>query len=118
MSLSISKNVGTQYDSSGNLITASYWKIISIAANTIAQTFTISYGGYDGVASFNANPTQPPLATVQINYPDPVNAPSAAWPFAPATLVANFPGNPMAFLAAAEAYAMLNPFFSGATQVS
>lgn len=119
MSLSISKTLPiVEYDSSGNLITAAYWKIQQIVANPIGQTFAIIYAGYASAAAFNANPAQQPLMTKEIDYPDSVNAPGYAWPFTPAALAAAYPNNPLAFLMAAEAYAMQNPFFSGAQQVA
>lgn len=119
MSLSKSISIGNQYDASGNPIVASYWKITSLTANVIAQTFTLTYSGYDGSAGFNANPAQTPLATVQVNYPDAVDAPGYPWPFSPTYLAANFASSGVeAFLASAEAYAMQMPYFSGATQVS
>lgn len=106
------------YDASGNLINAAYWRISVLNANPISQTFQLCYSGFSSAQSYQADPVQNPLMTQVIAYPDPVNAPGATWPFAPATLAANFPNNPLAILMAADAYAMLNPFFAGGSEVS
>jgi hypothetical protein len=118
MSLSISKALPVvEYDENGNVLTAAYWKITSISANVIAQTLSLTYSGYASSTAFNANPTQAPLATEQVNFPD-ANSPGYVWPFNPSSLASAYPNNPAAFLLAAEAYAMSLPFFSGATQVA
>jgi hypothetical protein len=116
MALSISIPT-TQYDASGNQISATYWKIIAINANLAEQIFSLQVNGYASSESYNANPLQSPLMVERVFFPDVVNVPGAPWPFTPAYLAANYPDNPGAVLAAAEAYCMLYPFFNGATQV-
>lgn len=119
--MAISKTVALAnpiYDASGVLLNAAYWKITLLQANPILQTCTLVYSAYASAASFAASPTQQPLQTQIVCFPDAVNAPSATWPFGPATLVANYPGNPAAMLLAADAYALSMPFFSGGSEVS
>jgi hypothetical protein len=118
MSLSLSVNT-PNLDSNGSPIAATYWHIIHLEASPLVHTFRVTYCGYASAASFAMNPTQPPLLTQDVSFPDNVNAAGVAWPFDPATLASEYPGNPMAMLAAMEAYALAYcPFFAGASQVS
>lgn len=118
MSLQISKALPNAiYDSSGSLLSADYWRVSSISLDNVHQTFSIEYSGYASASAYAANPFQIPLMNYQVGFPDLVNAPSATWPFNPSEIATNYPGQPMAFLLAAEAYALSMPFFSGATQV-
>ena len=117
MALSISIPTG-QYDAAGSMVNASYWEIAYINANVINRTFTMQINGYASEAAFAANPQQAPLMSQMVMFPDLVNCPSAAWPFSPSLLQANFPNDPNAVLEAAQAYCQLYSMFVGSTIVA
>jgi hypothetical protein len=118
MALQISIPSG-QYDSSGNMINATYWRVYSINANIYDETFSMHVYGYASAAAYAANPQQAPLMSTIVYFPDVINAPNVtAWPFSPAALQAAYPNNPNAVLLAAQAYCQNYPMFMGSTPVA